>query len=265
MREYLVRGLRRIERAMGEMTPDGDIIVAQGGGKYEEAVARGIGYAAVTDSAGVAPGTAIGTAAAFALDNPIGSDTKLVVMKSAVDYMSGTLGAGKFHHCLSNDGAAAAVTGTEIPFLRTLGGGGGNQEGVGKAFDAATLPATPTILPSIGSLGAILASTAVAFGRLARIVDDEPDHDQVGVEREHFLAQHADVVHQPVSAYAEVQALVAHLLRVRVQALLEKRVVYGLDLDARPHGERVADHRDTKGIRRLFERMLSIPHPVRVG
>src|SRR5689334_20707141 len=57
----------------------GEQIVGQVRGKYFEATSRGNVYNAQTAATGVAPGTALGTTAAFCLYNPANSGKRLVV------------------------------------------------------------------------------------------------------------------------------------------------------------------------------------------
>lgn len=128
---------------------------------YYEAVRRGMVFAGATAATGVAPGTAIGTTAAFSLANPVGSGKVLVPISASMGYISGTLGAGVVWYVANTNPNAAAVTGTAITVSRTFlsSAAAGN---VGLAFTTATVPATPTILRPAWSLQASLASTAVA-------------------------------------------------------------------------------------------------------
>lgn len=127
-------------------------------GKYLESVLRGNCYVGGTAATGVAPGTSIGTTAAFTLFNPKGSGKALVVLRASVGYISGTLGAGVVHYVANVDPGAAAVTGTAIIPVNCLLSA---ATGAGKPFTTATLPATPTVLRPWFSLSAFLASTAI--------------------------------------------------------------------------------------------------------
>src|SRR5690349_1111995 len=69
-------------------------IITNFGGPWYQAALSGYLYHAGTAATGVAPGTAIGTTAAFSLYNPIGSGVNLVVLSGRMGYVSGTLGAG---------------------------------------------------------------------------------------------------------------------------------------------------------------------------
>lgn len=125
---------------------------------YYDTVMRGMVFSAGTAAAGVAPGTTIGTTAAFTLYNPIGSGVNLIVLQTTLSFISGTLGAGTVHYVVNNNPAAAAVTGTAIVPVNNLLGGVVSQA---RAFTTATLPASPTILRPFMSLTAFTTSTAV--------------------------------------------------------------------------------------------------------
>jgi hypothetical protein len=128
-------------------------------GKFYDAAIDARLFHAATAAAGVAPGTAIGTTAAFSLHNPFGSGVDIAIVIAAAGYISGTLGAGTIWHLVNDDPAAAAPTGTAIAELT------GRLTGTapkGVALTTATLAATPKIIRPFGSLQASLASTAVA-------------------------------------------------------------------------------------------------------
>ncbi len=139
-------------------------------GKYHDAVLRGRCFSGGTAASGVAPGTSIGTTAAFSLYNPVGSGYNLHVLRASVGYISGTLGAGVIHWAANVNPAAAASTGTAIVAVNCLLGGG---SGVGRPLTTVTLPASPTILRPFVSLGASLASTAAQPWQIVEDVDSE--------------------------------------------------------------------------------------------
>jgi hypothetical protein len=143
--------------AAGRMDADRAIAVMSAHGSYQDAVLRGRVFCGGTAATGVAPGTAIGTTAAFSLYNPLGSGYYLVVLKVSLGYVSGTLGAGVVHYLANTSPAAAATTGTAITAVNCLFGGGSS---VARPFTTATIPA-PTILRPFCSMGASLASTAI--------------------------------------------------------------------------------------------------------
>ena len=84
-------------------------------------------FHAVTAASGVAPGTAIGTTAAFTLYNPVGSGVNMVVLQGLMSYVSGTLGAGMVEWVANVNPAAAAVTGTAIVPVNALLGGAASK------------------------------------------------------------------------------------------------------------------------------------------
>src|SRR3972149_2419732 len=63
-------------------------------GRYYDAAVDGRLFHASPAATGVAPGTAIGTTAAFSLHNPLGSAVDLAILIASMAYISGTLGAG---------------------------------------------------------------------------------------------------------------------------------------------------------------------------
>lgn len=116
-------------------------------------------FTATTAVTGVAPGTAIGTTAAFTLQNVAGSQVNLVVLEAAMGYVSGTLGAGVVNYLYNGPGTTAA-TGTAIA-LQCADLSGRAAAATTKAYTTATI-VSPTLLKPFASLQASLASTAVA-------------------------------------------------------------------------------------------------------
>lgn len=133
--------------------------VAQRHGRFYRPAADGRIFHAATPATGVAPGTAIGTTAAFSLHNPLGSGVDIAILKAAMAYISGTLGAGVVWHLVNLDPSVAAPTGTAITERPGKVTGGGGQ---GQALTTATLAAAPAIIRPFCSLGASLASTPAA-------------------------------------------------------------------------------------------------------
>ena len=132
---------------------------------YESARRSSI-FTANTAVTGVAPGTSIGTTAAFALQNPDAGTKWLVILEASMGYVSGTLGAGCIHwvgHVPGVDFSGTAIT----EYSSRMGSG--TAEGV--ALTTATVPSGGTLLRLFGSTGASLASTAVAPWRLQDKVD----------------------------------------------------------------------------------------------
>ena len=135
----------------------GQLIAGIVGGKYGEDTLSDQLFHGMTAVTGVAPGTAVGTTAAFALANASGSTKNLVILSARLGYVSGTLGAGVITWCRTAAGGAA-VTGTAITAHNGRTGQG--NAAVGLPFTTATLPATPTVFRVFGSLLPILATTA---------------------------------------------------------------------------------------------------------
>lgn len=145
----------------------GDVVTAPYGRYFETAKAGRI-YHAMTAVTGVAPGTSIGTTAAFSLYNPTGTGADLVILEASMGYVSGTLGAGTVLWCANTNPAAAAVTGTAITAVPGITTG---AAAVGKPLTTATLPASPTVARVFANLGASLASTAVQPWQIVDKVD----------------------------------------------------------------------------------------------
>ena len=140
-------------------------------GKYSGLAYRAKVFTAGTAVTGVAPGTAIGTTGAFTLANLAASVVDLVVLRTTMGYVSGTLGAGVVHYLANINPAAAAVTGTAITAVTTRLGS--TLVAAGKPFTTSTLPATPLVMRSFCSLEASLATTAIAPWQIIEDVDGE--------------------------------------------------------------------------------------------
>lgn len=136
---------------------------------FYEMASRGNLFYGATASSGVAPGTSIGTTAAFALYNPAGSGKNLVVVRASLGYISGTLGAGTIYWCGNTNTVAAATTGTAI--TPVAGNLASQATSVGQPLTTATLPASPKVLFPAFNLTALLATTAVQ----PYTVQDMPD------------------------------------------------------------------------------------------
>lgn len=140
--------------------------------RYADACLRGQIFSGATAATGVAPGTALGTTAAFTLANPAGSNKNLIVIRASCGYISGTIGAGVVWFAGNSNPAAAAVTGTAITVVRSKlsASSPGNA---GLAFTTATLPAAPTPLRPWFSTTALVASTAVGFHTVSEDLNGE--------------------------------------------------------------------------------------------
>lgn len=149
-------------------------IVQQAGGKYKEATKRGNVYSAMTAVSGVAPGTALGTTAAFCLYNPIGSGKNLIVQKLGMGLISGTLGAGIVNITSDTVPSPAAIpTGTAItPRNRNTG-----APNASAASPLTTATVTTTAGKMIGILCSlnevVVATTAVNDEIIEKDIDGE--------------------------------------------------------------------------------------------
>lgn len=151
------------------MGAGGQQLANLGNGKYYELVREGVVFIGQTAVTGVAPGTAIGTTAAAALYNPVGSGKNIVLLQTTLGYVSGTLGAGVVSYCLNTNLVAAAVTGTAMAHRNAFAGSAATA--AASALTTATLPAAPQPVRSFCSLQASLASTAVAPWQVMDDVD----------------------------------------------------------------------------------------------
>lgn len=140
----------------------GALVFTSGRADGAEQSVRGLTYAAfIPPGTGQAPGTAIGTTAAFTLALSSGLNYRLVVRRIMLGYISGTLGAGTIA-LLAHFSASGAITaptgGTAIvPTNLLLGSNGTSQANC--RFNN-TVPATGLMIRSVALMGAGLASTA---------------------------------------------------------------------------------------------------------
>jgi hypothetical protein len=144
--------------------------VTQRHGKLYQPARDGRIFHGATAATGVAPGTAIGTTAAFALHNPAGSGVTIAIQKASMGYISGTLGAGTVWHLVNTNVSEAIPTGTAIVERPALAGG---ASGKGIALTTATLAAAPVIVRPFASLQASLATTAVAPWQVSEDLDGD--------------------------------------------------------------------------------------------
>jgi len=141
----------------------GESVVQQLHGQFYEVAKRGSLFMAATAVTGVAPGTAIGTTAAFALANPAGSEFDLVIAKASMSYLSGTLGIGFVNWIAHRDPAQAIITGTAIT---VVAGRISGVAGVGRPFTTATVPASGVLTRLAFNLPPMLATTVLGPWRI---------------------------------------------------------------------------------------------------
>jgi len=153
------QGLQPGNTGEGSIGRTGEEIVSNLHARLYQQNKRGGVYMGVTAVTGVAPGTAIGTTAAFALYNPLNSGFDLVIERASMSYLSGTLGLGFVNWIMHTAAiqAGAAVTGTAISVVR---GNGGSGVGVGKPLTTATVVAGVLARP-FGNLPPMLASSVL--------------------------------------------------------------------------------------------------------
>lgn len=135
---------------------------------YVDPVGRGAVMVVSNAVAGVAPGTAFSTTPPLALWNPPSSGKNLAIFKTALGYVSGTLGAGTICYGIMASQTTVPTTGTELVPNNALIG---FPRGVGRAFTGSTWSAAPTIYRPAYTLGAFLATTASVQSPLVDIID----------------------------------------------------------------------------------------------
>lgn len=128
--------------------------IVNAAGPYSDLARRGVLYHAQTAVAGVAPGTSIGTTAAFALYNPAAID--VYVLWAGLSYVSGTLGIGVIDWISHAPGTV--TTGTAIPAQNGLAGG---ATGLAKPFTTATVVTGGVPMRGFANLPPMLATSVL--------------------------------------------------------------------------------------------------------
>lgn len=100
---------------------NGALVITGGHAFYHEIVSRGNVYVASNAVAGVAPGTALSTAPPICLHNPVGSGKNLVILKTSVSYLSGTLGGGNIAYGYVAQSTAPSTGAALTPVCLKLG------------------------------------------------------------------------------------------------------------------------------------------------
>lgn len=144
-------------------------VVTDQGGKYSDGAIRGETFHAQTVAAGVAPGTALGTTAAFALWNPPASGKNLVILKAFLSYVSGTIGVGTLFYTAAPQ-AGLAPSGTAITIVPALILGSATPVALAKT--TATV-VTPTQIKAAFNLFPFLASTVLGAQPFVDVVDGD--------------------------------------------------------------------------------------------
>jgi len=136
---------------------------------YSEACLRGNMFISSTAVGGIAPGTALSTTPPFILYNPLNSGVDLVILKTAVGYVSGTLGAGSIVYAYVSP-QAGVPSGTELTVVCTKIG---KVSGAGRVFQGATLASTPLILRPAYTMSAFTAASTTSTTTCQDLVEGE--------------------------------------------------------------------------------------------
>lgn len=138
----------------------GELVVTEYHGKYYEQAYRGNVYTAASGSTGnVLVGSTQASVQAFTLANPAGSGKNLSLIRLEVTLATapGTAVVGGYGLAVNTNTVAAAVTGTATTPVSAVVGS--NNQPVGKALTAATLPAVPTLFRAFATKFSTSAGT----------------------------------------------------------------------------------------------------------
>lgn len=140
----------------------GGVVVTELHGKYLEQNYRGNLFWATMSAGVIFPAPAATANNPMTLANPAGSgkNLNLIAFDMVMTVLPGTPLTGLYGLYVNNNPVAAAVTGTTIPILSGLVGGG--NVGVAKPLSTSTVPAAPTLLKVFGQK--ITGSLAAAVG-----------------------------------------------------------------------------------------------------
>ena len=136
-------------------------------GDYNEAALAGQFYTISNAVGGVAPGTALSTTPPICLHNPLTSGKYISIVKTAVGYVSGTLGAGSIVYATVAQTSSPTTGSSLTPVNHFIGG----QAGQAKGYTGSTISAAGTILKPAYSMGAALATTATFQSLAVDFVD----------------------------------------------------------------------------------------------
>ena len=164
-----------ISAADGSINPlrldkTGAITIVSAHPLYSEASLRGNMFIVSTAVGGVAPGTALSNAPPLALLNPLNSGVDLVILKTSIGYVSGTLGAGSIVYAYYTPQATLPTGGAELtPVCSKIG----QIKGAGRAYQGSTITGTALILRPAYNMGAFLATTPVEVFTCQDLVEGE--------------------------------------------------------------------------------------------
>lgn len=169
------------------LSKDAALAVTDSNAHFAEAATRNQIFAASTAVAGVAPGTALGTAPPMALWNPPSSGVYLAITSVRLGYVSGTIGAGTLAYAYVLQQTSTPSGGTE---LTTVGSSLSGARSRGRAFQGSTLVSTPLILAPGIILNPTLATAAAAsIGPAGSVVKDLVDGEYIVPPGAVFVAQ----------------------------------------------------------------------------
>ena len=152
------------------MDKTGAVTIVSAHPLYSEATLRGNMFVCTTAVAGVAPGTALSTTPPLVLLNPLNSGVDLVILKTAVGYVSGTLGGGSIVYAYFTPQASIPTSGSELtPICTKIG----QIKGSGRVFQGSTIAGTPLIMRPAYNMGAFLATTATPLNICQDLVEGE--------------------------------------------------------------------------------------------
>ncbi len=161
------------------MTKDGALVAQDVHSRYHEAVYRGGVFTVSTAVAGVAPGTVLSTTPPFIVYNPATSGKNLVILQTAVGYVSGTLGGGTIVYA----GGVSVQPGATILTPRSaLIGGASATVSVCSQGGTVTLP---TIIRPAYTVGAWTAATAA----INPVLKDQLDGEFIIIPGSAFVMQ----------------------------------------------------------------------------
>ena len=149
---------------------DGSSAVSDSHGRYYETNYRGNIYSASNAVAGVAHGTALGTAPPLTIYNPAGSPVNLVLIDISMGYVSGTLGSGTIALAWNPQTTNANPTGgTQLtPRSNRIGS---PTQGQGLAFTGSTVAATQSILRPVFTISAFAGAAAAPTPPVVELTD----------------------------------------------------------------------------------------------
>ena len=150
----------------------GELITGDAHAHFREATYRIGAWCASVPVAGVAPGTALGTAPPLCIWNPPNSGVNADIWKATMGYISGTLGAGGIVYAQAPQ--LTKPTGVAPAIVPVSGLIGNLKTGAIQAFTGSTIAATETlVVPTGWNLSASLATTASAGFQWEDLLDGE--------------------------------------------------------------------------------------------